>query len=174
MKLSQLSFAVLLWLILCSFWLSYDLFWPQIIDGPSLNLPPHLYMWSDQSEAQTGRQQMRMEVDEKIKVESNISILNPECVCVCISLTSFLLTAQAGTHWSWSGREIREKRVTSEGMQRRKGQKKIVRCCNASSISVQAYQLGVRRERWSKQQVALPQRESLKGHKNQCTYMWFI
>lgn len=103
------------------FGLSYDHFWLPLIAGPSLNLPPHLCMWSDQSEAQTGRQQMRTEVDEKIKVESNISILNPVCVCI---FDKFPSDSTSRHHWSWSGREIREKRVTSEGMQRRKGQKK--------------------------------------------------
>lgn len=43
-------------------------------------------------------QQMRTEVDEKIKAESNISILNPECVCVCVYFSESLVVHHGCTH----------------------------------------------------------------------------
>lgn len=103
-------------------------------------------------------QQMRKEVDKKIKAESNISILNPECVCVYFFdmfpsesrswLPSKLQWASDKGEMKWQVGECTAREAKSE----REGS------FTASSIPVQAYQLGERRERWSKRQVALPRR----------------
>lgn len=62
---------------------------------------------------------MTTEVDEKIKAESDISILNPSSVCerVCISSTRFLMTGRDGSHRSYSRHEMREEARVCEGRQ---------------------------------------------------------
>lgn len=65
-------------------------------------------------------------MDEKIKAESNISILHPhpELVCVSTPLTCFLLTAGVSSHRSVSESAMEEERNDKqESVEEREGKK---------------------------------------------------